>query len=87
VPRSTTEEAAEVLVVAGVFWASRLISLIPPGWKQRNGVPARRIMTLRLWRSRSQCCSTALAFGASLTRSMKTLSGIVFGSAASHHPP
>ena len=35
----TTEEVAEVLVVAGVFWASRLISLIPPGWKQRNVVP------------------------------------------------
>jgi len=34
VRRFTTEEVAEVLVVAGAFWASRLISLIPPGWKQ-----------------------------------------------------
>jgi len=39
VPRFTTEEAAEMLVVAGVFWASRLISLIPPGCKPRNVIP------------------------------------------------
>jgi len=33
VPRFATEEAAEVLVVAGAFRASRLISFIPPGWR------------------------------------------------------
>jgi len=43
----TTEEVAEVLVVAGVFWASRLISLIPPGCTQRHVIPALKITPCR----------------------------------------